>query len=663
MWFELAVLGAVLAAPAPSPAPLSPRNASYTIDARLDPARRLLTASEVLTWRNITAHPTSELQLHLYFNAWRNADSSFLQAHARGANPPDLSSYRREDWGYCDVRSVRLLSESGGPPAELPRAFLQPDDGNVHDRTVLQVRLPRPVGPGETVRVAVEWTLKVPRAFARAGAFGDYFLMAQWFPKVGVLEPDGRWNCHQFIQTEFYADFGTYDVTLNVPRGWTVGATGTRASSRPQPDGTETHRFLADDVHDFAWTTSPLFTVHHDRFESPGLPPVELELLLMPEHAVLRDRYLAATKSALLRYGTWLRPYPYPRLTVVDPPGNSETGGMEYPMFVTGESRWPVLPGNRLAEANTLHEVGHQWWYAAVANDEFEDAWLDEGLNTYTHKRVMLMDYGQTTYERRYFHDLLPYRFAGMTTAQPTEGADLYDGFRSPLKREPLGTPAFRGDERIYYLNAYGTGGRLAVTLERRLGWETWRRVLATYAERFWFRHPRPSDFYAVVNEVSGEDLTWFFDQFQDSAHIFDYAVDRVISRRLQAPRGYADDGEAWSAGGGGAAGTPAEFSSIVDIRRWGEGIFPVNVRVTFEDGSVADEKWDGRARWTRLRYVKPSMVARVEVDPENVLVLDVNSANNSWTRRPEAAAAATKWTAKWMVWLQGVLELAAFFS
>jgi hypothetical protein len=647
-------------------APLSPRNASYAIDARLDPARRLLTGSEVLTWRNVTTHPTSELHLHLYFNAWRNADSSFLRAHARGTSPPDLASYGPNDWGYCDVRSVRLLLEGGRAPVALATTFVQPDDGNEHDRTVLQVSLPRPVAPGETVRVAVEWTLKIPRAFARAGAFGQYFLMGQWFPKAGVLEPDGRWNCHQFIQTEFYADFGTYDVTLTVPRGWTVGATGTRVASEAGADGTEVHRFHADDVHDFAWTTSPLFTVHRDRFESPGLPPVDLELLLMPEHAGLRDRYLGATKMALLRYGTWIKPYPYDRLTVVDPPGNSETGGMEYPMFVTGESRWPALAGNRLAEANTLHEVGHQWWYGAVANDEFEDAWLDEGLNTYTHKRILRLDYGPTTVERRYFHDFLPVRFEGIHTAQPTEGADAYDGFRSPLKREPLGTLAWQGDERIYYLNAYGTGARLPVTLERRMGWETFRRVLATYADRFWFKHPRPADFFAVVNEVSGEDYTWFFDQVLGTANVFDYGVDRVVSKRVQPARGYADDGDApaWDAGGaGGGKGGKADFTSTIDIRRWGEGVFPVDVRVTFADGSVANEKWDGRARWTRLRYLRPSAVAKVEVDPEDVLVLDVNVSNNSWTREPQATAAAAKWTAKWMVWLQGVLELGAFFS
>jgi hypothetical protein len=300
-----------------------------------------------------------------------------------------------------------------------------------------------------------------------------------------------------------------------------------------------------------------------------------------------------------------------------------------------------------------------------VSNDEFEDAWIDEGLNTFTHKRVLALVYGPTTYEKRYFHDFLPWRFEGIHTAQPTDGADAYDGFRSPLKREPLGTPAWRGDERIYYLNAYGTGARLPVTLERTLGWERWRRALATFAERFWFRHPRPRDLLATINESTGEDFTWLFDQVTGTANVFDYAVDRVTSRRMETPRGHAGEGEAWSAGGRGtsAPSAPAAYESMVDVRRWGEGVFPVLVRVTFEDGAVVDERWDGRDRWKRLSYVRPAAVARVEVDPESVLVLDVNSANNSWTRRPEAPAAAAKWAAKWTVWLQSVLEMAAFFA
>jgi hypothetical protein len=178
------------------------------------------------------------------------------------------------------------------------------------------------------------------------------------------------------------------------------------------------------------------------------------------------------------------------------------------------------------------------------------------------------------------------------------------------------------------------------------------RRVLATFAERYWFKHPRPADFIAIVNEVSGQDLTWFFDQALSGTNVFDYAVDRVSSRPRGSPQGY----------GTGVTG-PGAMDSIVDIRRWGEGIFPVEIRVTFADGSVAQEKWDGRDRWKRLRYDRPSPVRTVEVDPSRVLVLDVNWTNNSWTSRPSADAGALKWTAKWMIWLQHLMESAAFFA
>lgn len=665
----LAVLScalALLSSPGPSARAVAPgttavslRNNSYDIDARLDVATRILTGRETITWRNVTRYPTSELRLHLFYNAWRNDRSSFLRSARRGPRPISLSQYGPDDWGACDVESVKLVTESGAGAGTLPTSFVQPDDGNRDDRTLMRVELPAPVGPGETVRVEVRWRLKIPRPFSRVGVIGDYFLVGHWFPKVGVFGPDNAWNAHQFIQTEFFADFGVYDVRLTVPRAWKVGATGNRVSASAN-GGEETHTFRAEDVHDFAWTTSPRFEVVTDRFTSPGMPPVDIELLLLPDHAYLRDRYLSSTKAALEYYGKWFRPYAWDRITIVDPPSDSNTGGMEYPMFVTSESRWWLLPGNRLMEANTIHEVGHMWFQGAVANNEFEDPWLDEGLNTFAHRRLLDVIYAPAIVEKRYFHDLVPVAFDDVRRVQPTHGADPWDGLRSPFVVESMATPAFRNDERMYYLLPYMKASIMFATLERHLGWETWRTVLAAYTDRFWFAHPTPDDFIAVVNEVSGQDLTWFFDEVYRGTDLFDYAVDRVSSAPVRAPRGYGDEPNAWSPGG---TTTGSDLESVVDVRRWGGGIFPVEVRVTFDDGSVANERWDGKARWTRFRYRRPSAVRTVEVDPRHVLVLDVNYSNNSWTSRPEASTAALKWSAKWTVWLQTVLELTAFFS
>ena len=666
LWLVALTAAAPALAETPAvPVSRSDRVASYHIEARLDPSRRLLTGTEVLTWRNATTHPAAELRLHLYYNAWRNDHSSYMRSTAlsglanRGLQGP-------ADWGYCNLSSISLVDD--GAPASslipLKTDFIQPDDGNADDRTLLRVSLPAPVQPGGTIRVEIRWELKVPRPFQRTGVTGSYFLMGQWFPKAGVFEPDGTWNAHQFIQTEFYADFGVYDVALTVPKGFVVGATGSRGSSAATPEGFITHRFHAEDVHDFAWTTSPDYQIHKDRFESPGLPRVDLELLLLPDHAALKDRYFASAREALRLYGTWFRPYAWDRLTLVDPPSNSRVGGMEYPMFVTGESRWLTLSSNRLLEANTIHEVGHMWFQGAVANNEFEDAWLDEAVNTYAHKRVLDEIYAPSTLEKRYFHGFIPYAFPDVPRAQPQHGADPLDGFRSPLKIESLQTPSYQMDERVYFLMPYTKGSLMLVTLERYLGFETMRRVLATFAERYWFKHPRPTDFIAIVNEVSGQDLAWFFDQALVGTNVFDYAVDRVSSRPRSSPQGYGTGAaDSQLLPGSSLAGAGATMDSIVDIRRWGEGIFPVEIRVTFADGSVAEEKWDGKDRWKRFRYERPSPVRTVEVDPRHVLVLDVNWTNNSWTSRPNAEAGALKWTAKWMIWLQHLMESAAFFA
>ena len=168
-------------------------------------------------------------------------------------------------------------------PADLTRQmrFIAPDDGNKDDRTVMSVALPEPIGPGETLTIDIAFTAKIPRPFARTGVIGNYFFIGQWFPKIGVLDADGKWNCHQFhVGTEFFSDFGVYDVRMTVPRGWPVAATGRQRERTDNPNGTTTHRYYQEDVHDFAWTTSPDFLEARERFEQPGLPPVDMRLLL-----------------------------------------------------------------------------------------------------------------------------------------------------------------------------------------------------------------------------------------------------------------------------------------------------------------------------------------------------------------------------------------------
>jgi hypothetical protein len=282
--------------------PRSPRNANYSIDASLDPRERRITASEVITWRNVTSRPAPDLQFHLYWNAWRDTRSTFMRERAL-TTPVRASD---DEFASIDVKALAVRRSPDAPAADLASAmrFIAPDDGNQDDRTVMAVDLPSPVLPGESITIELSWTARVPRTFDRTGAVGDFFFIAQWFPKLGVLE-EGGWNCHQFhASTEFFSDYGVYDVRLTVPRGWIVGATGVERDRRDAGEQT-THRYYQEDVHDFAWTTSPDYIERRARFEHPTLPPVDMRLLIQPEHLDQAERHFAATRATLENFGEW----------------------------------------------------------------------------------------------------------------------------------------------------------------------------------------------------------------------------------------------------------------------------------------------------------------------------------------------------------------------
>ncbi len=417
LWALVACADAALAQPRPPGSvtpPLSPRNANYTIDARLDAAARELAGRETLVWTNISAAPARELQFHLYYNAWRSNDSTFMREARRGAGWWSSRELASDQHASMEIASLKIVG--GATPADLTSAirFIAPDDGNDADRTVAAVALPSPVDPQQTISVEIVWRSAIPRPVARTGVVGDDFFFGQWFPKIGVLQDDGRWNCHQFhATTEFFADFGVYDVTMRVPRGWPLAATGELRDRRDNADGTTSYRYFQEDVHDFAWTTSPEYVERRARFEEPGLPPVEIRLMMLPEHLNQVDRHIEAARAALGSYGEWVGPYPYGHLTIVDPAWQSAADGMEYPTLITTGTRWlapraSVDPGDV-----TVHEAGHQWFYGMIASNEFEDAWMDEGVNMYVNVRVDAEAFGSRFRQvRRYFGGFVPWTLA-----------------------------------------------------------------------------------------------------------------------------------------------------------------------------------------------------------------------------------------------------------
>ena len=614
----------------------SPRNANYEIDARLDDEAKSIHGRETIRWRNITDQATSELQFHLYWNAWRDSQSTWLRERRMAGlfRPPPADA-----WSSMDISALRLREPSGEMrDVTKDMRFIAPDDGNARDQTVMTVPLGRSVGPNESVEIEVEWTAKIPRPFARTGWIGDYYFIAQWFPKLGVLEPDG-WNTHQFhAATEFYSDFGVYDVRLTLPSRFVVGASGRQAARTDNADGTTTHRYQGEDIHDFAWTASPAFIDMSQRFEHPTLPPVDIRLLLLPEHRGQADRYFAIISATLKRYGEWFGAYPYGYLTVVDPAFQSDSDGMEYPTFVTGRSRWLAPESSQVPESTTAHEVGHQWWYGMVASNEFEHAWLDEGFNTYATARVLAEAVNPNRIESRYFGTFIPWSFGDIPVTRIDN--DRLAGYRINGEADAQWTPTFKYWPATAAIISYNKTALWMHTLEQRLGWPMMQRIMSTYFERWKFKHPKPSDFFDVVREVSGQGHVVFFDEVYRSSNSFDYGVQEFRSDRLDEDT----------------------FTTTVVIRRYGEAVLPVDVVTTFENGETVKEAWDGQDRRAIYVYERSAKGATVQVDPDHVLLLDIAYTNNSRTVTPRRDEASLKWSLKWMVWLQDLMLTYGFF-
>lgn len=623
-------LAVTLAAPdAIAPEPYSERIASYSIDAQLDPAVRRLSGRAVVRWQNRTKTPASDLCFHLYLNAFAN-DRTALMA----AEPERVERWAERHpggWGAIEVTAVEVEGddEAGG--------LVWPEGGDRYDRTVARLPLRHALRPGQSVQVNLDFEARLPRVFMRSGHAAPFFLVAQWFPKLGVFE-GGKWNCRPYDATgEFYADFGSYDVRLTVPAEFVVGSTGVVREERSNDDGTKTLRIVAEDVHDFAWAADPRFVALEETVQ--GTP---VRFLMQPQNRAQAERMLVALIAAMERYAEWFGPYPYPQLTIVDPaPGARGAAGMEYPMFFTAGTPWWMPNGVRLPEMLVVHEFGHQYWQGMVANDEGSEAWLDEGINTWVEGLVMDDAYGPGSYL-----DLFGLR----VDATPVQRF----GYLAGGHLDPISRPAHRTlDRQSYRSTAYAKTALMLATLDGLLGGDRIRRALGDYFRRWRFEHPTGRDWREAIEAATGESLSWFFDQLLDDTGAVDYAVGRVAARRLRPVQGL----DARSDEGTLKQREHKRYRNEVVFERRGEVRLPVDLLVVFEDGSEMRESWDGQDRWRRLDITGTVRADYAVVDPDRKLALDVNRLNDS-RLRGFGAQGIVRLAGRWGLWMQGALHI-----
>jgi len=578
--------------------PKSPRLANYRIEAALDWAAKRVEGRETLTWRNAGHAPTSEFPLHLYLNAFKGPQSLFYR-ESRGQVPNQgLSS----SWGYCRLKSVRLAGEA-----------LNGHFGE--DETVYWVNLGRAVYPGETIEVKIEWESLFPQARARSGwsASGDFLMAAQWFPKVGVYQGE-KWACQPYHAfTEFFSDFGVYDVELSVPNALLLAHVGTAIpqgdfDARPDParKGQVIYSIHAEDVHDFAWAAMPRGAWGYKKY-SWWRDHRETQLFIYYRAANLHnvERQFRALKSALKQAHEGLFPYPYPVFTVVDAP--PDIADMEYPTLVTAGSL-PFEPtGQRFGiEDVVVHEFAHQYFQGMLASNEVEEPWLDEGLATWFTAKVLDQDFqGYFNSRRLHVGGLVPDRLSYW--GDPSGDSILRPGYRM---RDAASCGRF----------AYSKPALVLEQLEAVLGRPVMEQVMVAYAREMAFRHPTGKDFRRIAERVSGRDLGGFWRDFMEGSEVLDVVIDQVNTRESL--------GGGWQETPGGMLfGSPIPVSpgpqGLVTLRRRGGIQVPMTLWVRLENRLEQRVTWDGQDRWVTFEFDSPVVAAVLDPDGNYPLLKD----------------------------------------
>ena len=657
---------------------LSDRVANYRLEATLDPVKHTIEGKEQLSWRNRSDKPVRSIYFHLYLNGFEGPGSTFLTEKERFGQFRSGVETKKGEWGYIELKKAEQAGRA------LKFEFVHPDGGPATDRTVVRIDLAEPVAPGATAQLELVFHDQLPRVIARTGYFGSYHLVAQWFPKVGVLELPGergatepRWNCHEFhLFSEFYADWGGFDVKVAMPRGFTMGAVGEEVEPARETAAGLEHHFVQEDVHDFAFTAWDGFAPPLEgTYQGPGSPLVRVKVFYPPEYLPAAQAALQATIDSLGYFSRTLGPYPYKTSTVVVPPFNAaESGGMEYETFFTtiGASGLPLLP---LVRYVTVHEFGHGYFMGLLASNEFEEPFLDEGLNEFWDTRMLNDEFLQTS---------LP----------------LLDkiGVRSPrisywdfehlqgTSRTPADTISGNSWDRWSsgsYGQVYSRTVMVFHDLEKRLGGDLLARAFKLYYARHHFRHPSTADLRQAIDDTAPERKKmidqWFEDevfggrpvddrietleaaevlpqpglQFQPDGKVTELdeeAVKKQISEKREAwdkdhPK--AKDGEPG----------PFPMRSVVEARRYAEEV-PQTLRIKYDDGSTETVQWPSGERWHRWVFDKPIKVASVQLDPDRALLLDLNKLDDGRTRE-KSRLASKRWTLEFGAWTQFFFALA----
>jgi len=583
--------------------------ADYRLEAELNPVSKRMTGKGAITYYNRSPDTLKTVYIQLLQNI-------FAPNSRHNTSVP--WAVEGIDLGRVAAQGTELSAAAGeGPGYEV-------------NGTIMRLRLPQPLAPGGTAELAFEWKLRVPPDGApRGGQDGEVYFMNYWYPQMAVYDDINGWQTDQYLGTaEFYMGYANYDVSLTLPAGWLVTATGTlqnpqdvltdqtRArldsarsaagivhvvtdldrepgrSTTAGRDGKLTWRFRAQNVRDVSWAASARYLWDATNAavgdaDADGRPDTALiQSFYRPEQRVSHwDEAARYGRHSVEFFSKYLWPYPYPHMTAVDGPGSC--GGMEYPMMTCIGGQWDTLG---MYEA-IAHEIGHMWFPMMVGSDEKRYAWMDEGLTQFDQSQAMadfFKGFDDEAGNRKGYLDL---------AATGSEVEVMHHGDRYP-------------NYPTYGVATYYKPAAVLVALRAVLGRDRFHKAFTEYGRRWRYRHPSPYDFFATFEDVSGRDLSWFWRTWFFETWRLDQAIDSVAT-----------------------VGDSLE----VGIENRGRAPMPVHVVVTRTDGradslGIPVDVWLGGAKRTAVRVAKQPAVKSIEIDPGREFP-DVDRDNQKWPR------------------------------
>ena len=580
----------------------------YGMEVSLDTAEHSLSGTSNITYVNKSPDSLHRIYMHLYPNAFQVGSVKYREyqrGHYNGGISEDKPSFIRID---------RFDIQNGDTTVPIEVKI---------DDTILEAELPSPLSPGDTLTFELDWVHQVREHNDRAGYKDDQYDFAQWYPKMVVYDKHGWQNIPFHAIGEFYGEFGTYDVKIDVPGGYIVGASGVVTDGDPgwsavavdtsieldewlesrEESTTDSAvrrlvTFHAEQVHDFAWITSPNFL-----YESGEWNGIDIHVLYDSEKGRDWTKEVVKRGERVLEWlTTKFGEYPYPQVTITHA---MIGGGMEYPMLVMNGSS---------SEGLIAHEIGHIWFYGILGNNEHEEAWLDEGFTTFQTGWYMMNQYppdghggsGNDLFGKMMFLQKLLTSNSLVESAQWDVARFVTSGYNTPIAGSSRKSPGYS----VYGYNAYSKPAMMLYNLRGYLGEERFLSAMQSYYDQWKLKHPDEERFRTAMREATGEDLDWFFDQWLHEAGYADYALTGWKSKRLAS----------------------GEYEVTASILNKGTMAYPLDVEVELANGeSYRPERWTNFTnRWKDdYTFTVPVRPKRITLDPDD-WILDVDRRDNS---------------------------------